>query len=412
MRHVNFFSAWMGQHVHRQERPGNIAAWEAEVNLRGWEVGGLECVGLQADDAMNPPSKVRPGSVLLHRRGPTIKDVARRARVSVGTVSNVLKGTPSVSPELRARVERAMNELHYQPNHIARSLKSKRTNMLGMVVSDITNPFFPLVVRGAEDAALQRGFLLIVFNTDDRVERERQVFGLLRARRVDGLLAVVAPSPNAPVHIEELLEAGIPVVCLDRLPADVHIDSIVVDNIKGALVCTRHLISLGHRRIGFISGSSLLQTSRDRLRGYQLALSEAGIEFDASLVREGDFRMHSGYRLAKDLCLSHPRPTALFVANGMMGIGALKAINEVGLRCPEEIALAVFDDVPGGDTFRPTLTVVSQPAYELGFQGTQLLIRRIMGEMNNEHPVRITLEPELKIRESTGGRPRQEGSAG
>ena len=332
---------------------------------------------------------------------PTIKDVAHRAKVSVGTVSNVLRGTTSVSPELRARVERAISELNYRPNYVARSLKSKRTNTLGMVISDIANPFFPLVARGAEDAALERGFLVTLFNTDDRIERERQVFALLRSRRVDGVLAVLAPHSEAPEHVQELLKEGVPVVCLDRLPTNVDVDSVAVDNIKGAAMCVRHLIALGHRYIGFISGSSLLQTARDRVKGYELALREAGLEFDASLVREGDFRIGSGYRLAKDLCLSHPRPTALFVANGMMGIGALKAINEVGLQCPDDMALAVFDDVPGGDTFRPTLTVVSQPAYDLGFKGTQLLIQRILEQGTSPEPIRIVLQPELKIREST-----------
>jgi len=350
---------------------------------------------------MNAFNTVQSRSKTTPLRVPTVKDVARRAKVSVGTVSNVLRGTASVSPQLRARVERAIRELNYHPNYVARSLKSRRTSTLGMVVSDIANPFFPLVVRGAEDAALQRGFLLTVFNTDDRVERERQVFALLRARRVDGVLAVVAPNPGPPEYIRELLEGGVPVVCLDRLPLGVGVDSVLVDNVKGAAMCVRHLIATGHRRIGIISGSSLLQTASDRVKGYKLALGEAGLEFDPSLLREGDFRLQSGYRLAKDLCLSHPRPTALFVANGMMGIGALKAINEVGLRCPEDIALAVYDDVPGADTFRPTLTVVSQPAYELGFKGTQLLIQRITGEVNSEEPVMIVLEPELRIREST-----------
>lgn len=344
---------------------------------------------------------------------PTIKEVARRAKVSVGTVSNVLAATSSVSPELRARVERVIRDLNYHPNHIARSLKSKRTNTLGMVISDIANPFFPLVVRGAENAALSRGYLLTVFNTDDQVERERQVFALLRARRVDGVLTVVAPSAGPARHLQEIIQAGVPLVCLDRMPAGVRVDSVLVDNIKGSAMCVRHLLSMGHRRIGFIAGSEMLQTARDRVKGYRLALREAGIEYDASLLREGDFRLESGYRMAKDLCLSRSRPTALFAANGMMGIGALKAISEMTLRCPEDVALAVFDDVPGADTFRPRLTVVSQPAYEVGFKATELLIRRIAGEVDTDEPLSIVLEPELKVRESTtGARPAAPNEAG
>ncbi|MGE5571058.1 MAG: LacI family DNA-binding transcriptional regulator [Rhodospirillales bacterium] len=333
----------------------------------------------------------------------TIKEVAKRARVSVGTVSNVMSGAVSVSPALRERVERAARELSYQPNHIARSLKSRRTQTLGMVISDITNPFFPLMVRGAEDAAVKRGYLLNIFNTDDHVEREKTVFATLRVRRVDGVLAVVAPHSTRPTHLQQMIEAGIPLVCLDRLPPGMQVDAVVVDNAKGAAMCVRHLLSMGHRLIGVISGSSMLQTARERVNGYRKALAEAGIPFNPELLREGDFRLESGYRLAKDLCLGNPRPTVLFVANGLMGMGAIKAIQEMGLRCPEDVAIAVFDDVPGGDIFRPQLTVVSQPAYEIGYRGAELLIQRITGEIKSSKPVTVVLEPELKVRESTLG---------
>ncbi len=331
----------------------------------------------------------------------TIKEVARRARVSVGTVSNVLSGTSAVGPELRARVERAIREMNYHPDHIARSLKSRRTNTLAFVISDITNPFFPLVVRGAEDAASQRGYLLTIFNTDDRLERESQVFSLLRMRRADGVLVVVSPDSGEGTHLEETIAAGIPVVCLDRVPPGARVDSVLVDNVKGARICVRHLIAMGHRRIAVISGPRKLQTARHRVEGYRLALREAGIPFNAALVREGDFRFESGYRLAKDLCLSHPRPTAVFALNCTMGMGACKAIQELALNCPEDVALAVFDDVPGADVFRPQLTVVSQPAYDLGYRGAELLIQRLTNQIESAKPVSVVLEPELKIRQST-----------
>ncbi|HZT36913.1 MAG TPA: LacI family DNA-binding transcriptional regulator [Bryobacteraceae bacterium] len=335
---------------------------------------------------------------------PTIKEVARRARVSVGTVSNVLSGTSAVGAELRARVERAIRELDYHPDHIARSLKSRRTHTLAIVISDITNPFFPLVVRGAEDAASKRGYLLTIFNTDDQFERERQVFSVLRMRRVDGVLVVVSPDSDKGTQLAEMIEAGTPVVCLDRRAPHVKADSVQVDNVKGARICVRHLIAMGHARIGVITGPCKLQTARDRLQGCRLALREAGIPFNKALIREGDFRFESGYRLAKDLLLTHPRPTALFVLNGTMGMGAYKAIQELNLRCPEDAALAVFDDVPGGDVFRPQLTVVSQPAYEIGYRAAEILIQRINHEIASERPLALSLEPELKIRESTAAR--------
>ncbi|MEI9977294.1 MAG: LacI family DNA-binding transcriptional regulator [Ignavibacteriota bacterium] len=331
----------------------------------------------------------------------TIKDVAREARVSVGTVSNVLSGTNAVSAELRERVERVIVELNYHPDHNARSLKSRKTNTLAIVISDITNPFFPLVVRGAEDAAAQRGYLLTIFNTDDQLERERQVFSVLRMRRVDGVLVVVSPQSAESSHLADAIAAGVPVVCLDRVPGNLEVDSVLVDNVKGARICVRHLTGMGHRRIAVISGPPKLQTARQRLEGYRLALAEAGIEYDESLVREGDFRFDSGYRLTKDFCLSYPRPTALFVLNGTMAMGACKAIRELALACPEDVALAVFDDVPGSDVFRPQLTVVAQPAYDLGYRATELLIQRLTKQVAQDTPVCITLDPELKIREST-----------
>jgi LacI family transcriptional regulator len=337
----------------------------------------------------------------------TIKDVAKEAGVSVGTVSHVLSGAAHVRPELRERVYETMARLDYHPNYVARSLKSKNTKTLGMVISDITNPFFPLVVRGAEDYALRHGYLLITFNTDDRVERERQVLSVLRSRRVDGVLLVVAPTPDGDVsHIRSIIEAGIPIVCLDRIPEGMTLDSVSVDNIKGAQVCVRHLLHQGHKRIGIITGSLTLQTARDRLEGYRLALREASIEPEPALIAEGDFRQTSGYRLTKNLLLQYRRPTAVFACNGMMTIGAIQALEETGLRCPEDVAIASFDDLPLADVFHPRLTAVAQPAYEIGQKGTEVLIERLQRKLTSRKRVNIQLEPELKIRESTAaGRP-------
>jgi LacI family transcriptional regulator, galactose operon repressor len=331
----------------------------------------------------------------------TIKEVARHAKVSVGTVSNVLSGGSSVRADLRDRVQASIQALDYHPNHSARSLKSKQTKTLGMVISDITNPFFPLVIRGAEDAASAQGYFLITFNTDDHLERERQVLLLLRSRRVDGLLLVVAPNSGDNSHIDALTEDGIPIVCLDRIPDSKKIlDSVLVDNVKGTQMCIQHLIMRGHTRIAIITGSLVLKNARERLKGYELALAEAGLEIDRGLVLEGDFREEAGLRLGKELLLRYKRPTALFVSNAMMTLGVLEALEEIGLSCPEDIALATFDDLPEARVFRPHLTAVRQPCYQIGYQGAELLLRRIQGELPSK-PVTIRLEPELKIREST-----------
>jgi len=339
----------------------------------------------------------------IHKRNATIQEVARRANVSVGTVSNVLNNSNAVSALLQRRVGQAMRDLNYHPNNHARSLKSRRSSVIGIVISDITNPFFPLVLRGVESAIVQHGYMLTIFNTDDDVERERQIFSLLRTHRVDGMLAVVAPNPaNDVSHIVQAIDMGIPVVCLDRTPPGLNVDSVVVDNVRGAAMCVRHLVDLGHRKVAIINGSSWLQTARDRYKGYEMALGESNIKIDRSLVREGDFRFESGYRMTKDLLLSHPRPTALFVANGTMGLGALQGLNELAISCPDQIALAIFDEVPGGRMLRPSVTSVIQPAYDLGVKAGELLIRRLTGKMSPA-PVTITLQAELIIGESTIG---------
>lgn len=296
-----------------------------------------------------------------------------------------------------------MRELCYQPNHAARSLKSRRSHTLGVIISDLTNPFFPLVIRGAEDAATQRNNILNIFNTDDKLHRELESFKILRSRRVDGILVVVSPAFGDAGHLRHLLDSGVPVVCMDRAPETPRLDSVVVDNSRGALMCVRHLANLGHKAISMITGPIELQTSRERVHGYRAALAGANIEFRPNLFRIGDFRLDSGYRLAKELCLENPRPTALFVANGTMGLGAVKAVQELGLRCPDDVAIAIFDDVPGADVLRPRLTVVSQPAYEIGFRAAQLLLDRIEGHETSKSPVTVKLTPELIIRESTLG---------
>lgn len=333
----------------------------------------------------------------------TIKDVARTAGVSVGTVSNVLSGVAPVSAELKDRVLGVIRKLDYHPNYVARSLKANQTKTLGMVISDITNPFFPQVVRGAEDAAFEHGYLLITFNTDDQVERERYVLSVLRSRRVDGVLLVVAPSGGDVAHIRNTIDAGVPIVCLDRIPHGIAVDSVSVDNVKGAQVCVRHLINRGHRRIAIIAGSLTLQSAKDRLKGYEAALREAGLKPQPDLIVEGDFRETSGYRLAKELLLRHNRPTAVFASNGMMALGVVRALEEIGLSSPSDVAVASFDDMPMASVFRPHLTAIAQPAYQIGYQGAELLIRRVQRKTASYKCVTLRLEPELKIRESTSG---------
>ena len=337
----------------------------------------------------------------------TIKEVARRAGVAVGTVSHLLTGAASVSPERRQRILDVMRELNYQPNDIARSLKLSRTHMLGMVVADITNPFFSQMVRGAEDAAMKHNYLLLTFNTDDQVEREKKIVTVLRTRRVDGALFVVAPSPDRPLHVADLIALGTPVVCLDRVPSGISVDSVTVDNKKAAQECVDHLLDLGHRHIAMLTGSLLLETARDRLQGYRRAFERRSLPIDPDLICEGNFRTESGYELTRALLQRPHRPTAIFVSNGLMAIGVLRAIAQANLRCPQEIAVASFDDSDLSEVLNPPLTSVVQPAYEIGYRGVELLLERIQLSKNPGKKVfrKLRLNTELRIRSSTEGSP-------
>jgi LacI family transcriptional regulator len=340
---------------------------------------------------------------------PTIRDVAERAGVSVGTVSHVLSGSGTVSAARRERVLAAIRDLNYRLNPIARSLKTRQTKMLGAVVADITNPFYPQLVRGAEDAALKRHYILITVNTDDQVEREREVMAMLLARRVDGLLLVPSPNAKDRSHIVAAVAAGTPLVAVDRYVEGIETDSVAVNNSKGVQMAMNHLIRLGHKRIAYVGADWELSNTRQRRRGYEQALHDAGIPLDPAILCFGDFRQPSGYRLTKELCLSSDPPTAIFAGNAMMGMGALQAVQELGLKCPQEISIAIFDDLPFMNIVQPHPTAVSQPAYAIGVRAADLLIDRIEGKAMPREPQRIELDPELLVRGSTGPVPARAG---
>jgi LacI family transcriptional regulator len=332
-------------------------------------------------------------------RAATIVEVAKRADVSIATVSNVIRGTRKVSPKLTERVRAAIRELNYSPNEIARSLKVRQTRMLAMVLPDITNPFFPEIIRGAEDTAFERGYFLMTANTDEQIGRERRIVAALRSYRVDGVLLASASGTDTS-HLRSTIEAGVALVCLDRTVPGVKTDAVLLDNVRGARECVRHMIQKGHRDIAIITGSLDLQTGRERLRGYEEALREADIPVESRRVLEGDFRHESGYRLGKQIVHSADRPTAIFVCNGVMTLGVLKAFEEAKLRCPQDIALATFDDLAVDSPFHPHLTTVVQPSYEMGARAAGILIDRIEGRISKETTT-VRIAPTLIVREST-----------
>ena len=329
----------------------------------------------------------------------TIVEVAKRASVSIATVSNVIRGTRKVSPELQERVQTAIRELDYYPNAIARSLKVKQTRMLGMVLPDITNPFFPGIIRGAEDTAFARDYFLVTANTDEQIGRERRLVSALRSYRVDGILLATAPG-NDTSHIRSTIASGVSVVCLDRPVSGVNADAVLLDNVRGGRECVRHLIQSGHRRIAIITGQLKAQNARERLQGYEEALNEAGIALDQALVLEGDFREESGYRLGKYMVQSNMKASAVLVCNGVMTLGVLSAFEELGVQCPEHIAIATFDDPTVDHSFHSHLTAVIQPIYEMGARAATILMDRIEGKLTGD-PSIVRVVPTLVIRDST-----------
>ncbi len=329
----------------------------------------------------------------------TIRDVAKKAGVSPITVSRVVNNSDYVSDKTRARVEQAIEELGYIPNMLGPSLRFKQTNTLALVLTDITNPFFTTVARGAEDAASESQYNLILGNTDESQEKQEQYIQMLLRRQTDGVLLV--PASSTPQAVELLQKQKVPTVILDRNLPDVDIDIVRADSEEGAYQATRHLIEIGHTDIALLNGPEDVSTAKDRALGFCRALEEAHRVCPPEFIQWGKFTQKSGYDATKRLLESDSRPTALFAGNNFIAIGAMIALNEAGCRVPEDMAVVAFDDLPAALTIEPFFTAVVQPAYEMGFQAAQLLISRLTGE-REEGCVEIVLPPQLVIRRSTG----------
>ena len=332
----------------------------------------------------------------------TIKQVAELAGVSIGTVSHVITGSVPVSKRLRAKVQAAILELDYYPNHVARSLKTSKTRTLGIVVPDLTIPFFPRVIRGAEAAALQHRYSLIAVNSDDNAAREKELLSLLRSQRVDGILLVVAAGAAPLSESHEMRGSGVSLVFLDRIPDRLQWDSVSVDSLAAADMGTSHLISMGHRSIAIATGSLSLRNEHERLQGYQHALRRAGIKLQDKLIWEGNFRPEDvASNCRAHLAKARERPTAIFSTNGPTGLGVLRALRDCQLKTPGDIGFATFDELTIDDLFTPSVTAVVQPAYEIGFRAAEILIKRIEEGQVRGGPIKVRLPAKLDIRESS-----------
>ena len=329
---------------------------------------------------------------------PNIYDVAKRARVSVATVSAVLNDSAFVSAGLKTRVLSAVDALGYHPNLLARSMAKQRTQTRGMIVPDIANPFFPEVVRGAEDTAHAGGYTLIIASSDNDVRREEVYLRLFVAKRVDGIILTKAPGRLPQELQQSLARAGVPVVLLARTVPGFATDVVELDDKGAAYEGVTHLLRLGYRRVGFIGGLRGASTSRKRLDGYKAALRDWKLKVDRALVVEGDFRVESGYQAG--LALLKARPDAVFIANYLMTVGFMEALRQYRLRCPEDVALVTCDDYPWMDSFSPRLTTIDLPKRELGAAAAQLLVERIAKK--GGRPRAIKLKNAMRVRESCG----------
>ncbi|MDE3168064.1 MAG: LacI family DNA-binding transcriptional regulator [Acidobacteriota bacterium] len=334
---------------------------------------------------------------------PTIKEVADRAGVAVGTVSHVINGSVPVSDSLRRKVQAAIRELDYHPNHVARSLKTSRTRTLGIIVPDMTIPYFPRVIRGAEAAARLRDYSLIAVNSDDNPGRQKELLSLLRSQRVEGILLAVSAGPTPLAQINRIISAGIRVVCVDRIPDRLPVDSVSVEDVSAAEMAIHHLLAVGHERIAIVTGPLTLKNERQRLLGYHQALESRGRQADASLIWEGNILTDDVTAMCRErLCGRVRRPDAIFATNGPTGLGVLRAIYESGLRTPEDVALVTFDELTVDDLFRPAVTTVVQPAYDIGYRAAEILLTRIEGgEDAASEPVTLRLPAALKVRDSS-----------
>jgi len=336
------------------------------------------------------------------RGGPaTIADVARRARVSPATVSRVLNRYPHVRPRVRAAVQQAIGALAYRPDHVARSLARRETQTLGLIVADITNPFYAETARAIVETVRDRGYNVILCNSDNRPRLQEEYVEVLRQRRVDGIIfgSVFLRDPV----VEGLVNAGYPCIMYNRRLRSGLGNYIVMDNVRASRELTRHLLDLGHRRIGFVSGLRQLSTAVERLRGYRAALRGAGLLLEPQFIRPGGFQADLAQRATRELLKLSHRPTAILAGNDLMALGVMQVAGEMGLRIPQDLAVAGFDDIAIAGHRQIQLTTMAQQKAEMGRLAAEGILEIIRDSKRfRRDPLQQVLAPTLVIRGTCG----------
>ena len=326
----------------------------------------------------------------------TIKDVANEAGVSVATVSRTLSGVDRVSPGVRERVVAAVEGLSYRPNAVARSLRARNTRTLGLVIPNVRNPFFTQMARAVEDAARERGYSLVFGNTDEDPAREAEYLNVLLEKRVDGL--IVSPARATSPHLEEMVRDGVPVVFLDRFVQGIEAPVVRADGRRAVDDLVEHLVGFGHEKLAIISGPPETVPGRERLDAFLNGAEARNVPVSRERVKVGDFRRESGFKAMRELLEQDEPPTAVFAANNLMALGALQSLKQAGLRAPERVSFASFDDVSWFELVEPSVTAVSQPVAELGSAAAEMLPVLVEGGEAES----VILEAELVMRGSCG----------
>ncbi len=333
----------------------------------------------------------------------TLKELGQLAGVHPSTVARVLNADPNqrVSPEVRERILALAREHGYQPNHVARSLRTKHSAVVGTLIPDVANPFFALMFRGIEDALAERGYSVILANTDDEYAREERGITMLRGRQVDGL--ILATARRRDPAVQRLLEEGFPLVLVNRHTDPITPNAVVPADYAGSMTAIAHLVGLGHRRIAHIAGSDEMSTGHTRTLGYRDALEQHAIPFVPELLVEGTYREQGGYEAMRGLLALPDPPTAVFAVNDLAASGAMRAVREAGLEVPDDISIVGFNDLSTVAPSTPGLTTLQLPIHAMGMAAAGRLLAQILGSSEFTEPV--VLPVTLIVRGSTGPAP-------
>ncbi len=358
------------------------------------KLSGHKSVDIATGMRFNAIACMKPAKTI---RRITMRDIARRLDVSVSTVSRALNGSSLISSKTSERIRKAADGSNYIRNMVARGLAVRSSHLIGLVVSSISNPFFAEIARGVHDVARSKGYVIALCNTERKVEEEEMCLRTLLGVQVDGM--IFAGGVTGVEHLKWLAQNGGPFVLAGRPYTQLPVPTVAIDNVAVGYQATQHLISQGHKRIGFLSGPSNSATCRDRCRGYMNAIAAANL---TPVVYPGDFQLESGFALASELVKSKRRPTAVFAANDMMAIGLILGCPNLRLRVPDDLAVVGCDDIPMARLIKPMLTTMRVPMYEMGARAMDLLTAELEGKQElGRH--NVSLACELIERESTLG---------